>query len=119
MKNKDKKTPKKITKNLKTKKTSFSIGYLLLFLVVLYVIQMFLTPKAGEITYSQFREYLSEGKIVDCTVGEKVIKGHYESAISEQNKPVAFITVPVQDIELVNELEDKNVKFKGEVENNF
>jgi len=64
MKNKDKKTPKKITKNLKSKKTSFSIGYLLLFLVVLYVIQMFLTPKAGEITYSQFREYLSEGK--DC-----------------------------------------------------
>ena len=119
MKNKDKKTPKKITKNLKSKKTSFSIGYLLLFLVVLYVIQMFLTPKAGEITYSQFREYLSEGKIVDCTVGEKVIKGQYESAISEQNKPVAFITVPVQDIELVNELEDKNVKFKGEVENNF
>jgi len=119
MKKKDKKTPKKITKNLKSKKTSFSIGYLLLFLVVLYVIQMFLTPKAGEITYSQFREYLSEGKIVDCTVGEKVIKGHYESAVSEQNKPVAFITVPVQDIELVNELEDKNVKFKGEVENNF
>jgi cell division protease FtsH len=119
MKNKDKKTPKKISKKLKSKKTSFSIGYLLLFLVVLYVIQMFLAPKAGEITYSQFREYLSEGKIVDCTVGEKVIKGHYESATSEQNKPVAFITVPVQDIELVNELEDKNVEFKGEVENNF
>ena len=78
-----------------------------------------MSPKAGEITYSQFREYLSAVKIVDCTVGEKVIKGHYESMTSEKNKPVAFITVPVQDIELVNELEEKNVVFKGEVENNF
>ena len=113
MKNTEKKTPRKMPKNLKTKKTGFSIGYLLLFLVVLYIIQMFLSPKAGEITYSQFREYLSAGKIVDCTVGEKVIKGHYESATSENNKPVAFITVPIQDIELVNELEEKNVDVQG------
>ena len=119
MKNTGKKSPEKQSKNSKSKKTSFSIGYLLLFLVVLYVIQMFMSPKAGEITYSQFREYLSKGKIVDCSVGEKVIKGHYESSTSENNKPVAFVTVPVQNLELVSELEAKNVKFKGEVENNF
>ncbi len=119
MKNTSKKSPEKQSKNSKTKKTSFSIGYLLLFLVALYIIQMFMSPKAGELTYSQFREYLSNGKIVDCTIGEKVIKGHYESPISENNKPVAFVTVPVQNLELVSELEAKNVKFKGEVENNF
>ena len=119
MKNTNKKSPEKQSKNSKTKKTSFSIGYLLLFLVALYIIQMFMSPKAGELTYSQFREYLSNGKIVDCTIGEKVIKGHYESPISENNKPVAFVTVPVQNLELVSELEAKNVKFKGEVENNF
>jgi cell division protease FtsH len=119
MKNTGKKSPEKQSKNSKSKKTSFSIGYLLLFLVVLYVIQMFMSPKAGEITYSQFREYLSKGKIVDCSVGEKVIKGHYASSTSENNKPVAFVTVPVQNLELVSELEAKNVEFKGEVENNF
>ncbi|GAX62357.1 membrane protease FtsH catalytic subunit [Candidatus Scalindua japonica] len=119
MRDTDKKPPKKKSKNLKTKKTGFSIGYLLLFLVVLYIIQMFLTPKASEISYSQFREYLTAGKIVDCTVGEKVIKGHYESAISDKERPIAFVTVPIKDIELVNELEKKNVEFKGEVENNF
>ena len=42
-----------------------------------------------------------------------------KNASSGKNKPVAFVTVPVQDLELVNELEAKNVKFKGEVENNF
>ena len=119
MKKSDKKPPGNLSKNSKTKKTGFSIGYLLLFLVVLYIIQMFMSPKAGEITYSQFREYVSEGKIVDCSIGEKIIRGHYEDPSSGNNKPVAFVTVPVQDIELVNELEAKNVQFKGEVENNF
>ena len=119
MKKTDKKSPGKLSKNSKTKKTGFSIGYLLLFLVVLYIIQMFMSPKAGEITYSQFREYVSEGRIVDCSIGEKIIRGHYENPSSGNNKPVAFVTVPVQDIELVNELEAKNVQFKGEVENNF
>jgi len=119
MKKTDKKSPGKLSNNLKSKKTGFSIGYLLLFLVVLYIIQMFMSPKAGEIPYSQFRTYLSEGKIVDCSVGEKIIRGHYDSTSSGKDKPIAFITVPVQDAELVNELEAKNVKFKGEVENNF
>ncbi|MGR3173544.1 MAG: ATP-dependent zinc metalloprotease FtsH [Candidatus Scalindua sp.] len=119
MKKTDKKSPGKLSKNLKSKKTGFSIGYLLLFLVVLYIIQMFMSPKAGEISYSQFRTYLSEGKIIDCSVGEKIIRGHYDSTLSGKNKPVAFVTVPVQDLELVNELEAKNVEFKGEVENNF
>jgi len=118
MKKTNKKSSGKLTNNLKSKKTGFSIGYLLLFLVVLYIIQMFMSPKAGEIPYSQFRTYLSEGKIVDCSVGEKIIRGHYEGAAGK-NKPVAFVTVPVQDLKLVNELEAKNVKFKGEVENNF
>jgi cell division protease FtsH len=119
MKRTDKKSPGKLSKNLKSKKTGFSIGYLLLFLVVLYIIQMFMSPKAGEIPYSQFRTYLSEGKIIDCSVGEKIIRGHYDSTSSGKNKPVAFVTVPVQDLELVNELEAKDVEFKGEVENNF
>ncbi|MBS1257618.1 MAG: ATP-dependent zinc metalloprotease FtsH [Candidatus Scalindua arabica] len=119
MKKTDKKSPGKLSKNSKTKKTGFSIGYLLLFLVVLYIIQMFMSPKAGEIPYSQFRTYLSEGKIIDCSVGEKIIRGHYDSTSSGKDKPVAFVTVPVHDPELVNELEAKNVKFKGEVENNF
>ncbi len=119
MRKTNKKPSGKLSKNLKSKKTGFSIGYLLLFLVALYVIQMFMSPKAGEIPYSQFREYLAEGKIIDCTVGERIIKGHYESSPAGKGNPVAFLTVPVKDPELVSELEVQNVKYKGEVENNF
>ncbi len=118
MKKINKKSPKKTPKNIRSRKTTFSIGYLLLFLVVLYIIQMFMSPKAEEISYSQFRIYLSEGKIVDCSVGEKVIRGHYKKTSAPKDK-TPFMTIPVQDPKLVNELEKQNVDFKGAVETNF
>ena len=120
MKNINKKQQRKTSKSGNTKKASFSIGYLLLFLVVLYVIQMVMSPKADEIPYSQFRKFLSEGKIADCSVGEKIIKGHYfKESSSEKSEPIPFMTVPIQDTKLVNELENQNIKFKGEYENPF
>ena len=110
----------KKTKNT-AKKTPFSIGYILIFLAVMYVVQMFLSPKAEEISYSQFRLYLKNGYISDCTVGSNLIRGHYKkvSAEGDKEEKVAFATVPIQDMELVNELESQKVRFKGAVENNF
>lgn len=110
----------KKTKN-KAKKTPFSIGYILIFLAVMYIVQMFLSPKSEEISYSQFRLYLKNGYIADCTVGSNLIRGHYKKVSAEGDKEenVAFATVPIQDMELVNELESQKVKFKGAVENNF
>jgi len=105
----------------KAKKTPFSIGYILIFLAVMYVVQMFLSPKAEELSYSQFRLYLKNGYISDCTVGSNLIRGHYKkvSAEGDKEEKVAFATVPIQDMELVNELESQKVRFKGAVENNF
>ena len=110
----------KKTKNT-SKKTPFSIGYILIFLAVMYIVQMFLSPKSEEISYSQFRLYLKNGYIADCTVGSNLIHGHYKkvSAEGDKEETVAFATVPIQDMELVNELESQKVRFKGAVENNF
>ncbi|MBI2470138.1 MAG: ATP-dependent metallopeptidase FtsH/Yme1/Tma family protein [Planctomycetes bacterium] len=110
----------KKTKNT-AKKTPFSIGYILIFLAVMYVVQMFLSPKAEELSYSQFRLYLKNGYISDCTVGQNLIRGHYKKVSAEGDKEenVAFITVPIQDTALVNEFESQKVRFKGAVENNF
>jgi len=110
----------KKTKNT-SKKTPFSIGYILIFLAVMYIVQMFLSPKSEEISYSQFRLYLKNGYIADCTVGSNLIRGHYKKVAAEGDKEenVAFATVPIQDMELVNELESQKVRFKGAVENNF
>ncbi len=105
----------------KTRKPPFSIGYILLFLAVMYIVQMFLSPKAEEISYSQFRLYLKDGYITDCTVSPNLIRGHYKKSILDNGKEekIAFVTVPIQDMELVNDLESQKVKFKGAVENNF
>ncbi|MDG6004898.1 cell division protein FtsH [Candidatus Brocadia sapporoensis] len=110
-----------MNKKNKPKKSRFSIGYIFLFLAVVYVIQMFLSPKAEEISYSQFRLYLKNGYISDCTVGQNIIRGHYKklSAVGDKEEKIAFVTVPVQDAELVNELELQKVRFKGAAENNF
>ena len=110
----------KKTKNT-SKKTPFSIGYILIFLAVMYIVQLFLSPKSEEISYSQFRLYLKNGYIADCTVGSNLIRGHYKkvSAEGDKEETVAFATVPIQDMELVNELESQKVRFKGAVENNF
>ena len=110
----------KKTKNT-SKKTPFSIGYILIFLAVMYIVQMFLSPKSEEISYSQFRLYLKNGYIADCTVGSNLIRGHYKkvSAEGDKEEKVAFATVPIHDMELVNELESQKVRFKGAVENNF
>ncbi|OOP56875.1 MAG: cell division protein FtsH [Candidatus Brocadia carolinensis] len=104
-----------------SRKSRFSIGYIFLFLAVMYVAQMFLSPKAEEISYSQFRLYLKNGYISDCTVGQNLIRGHYKklSAEGDKEEKIAFVTVPVQDAELVNELETQKVRFKGATENNF
>ncbi len=108
-------------KNKTKAKKPFSIGYILLFLAVMYMVQMFLYPKAEEISYSQFRLYLKNGYISDCTVSPNLLHGHYKklSAEGDKEEKVSFITVPIQDAELVNELESQKVRFRGAVENNF
>ncbi|MFO0795782.1 MAG: ATP-dependent zinc metalloprotease FtsH [Candidatus Brocadiaceae bacterium] len=110
-----------MVKKNKPKKSRFSILYILIFLAVLYILQMFLSPRAEEISYSQFRLYLKNGLISDCTVGADLIRGHYKKVSQEgsREETAAFVTVPIQDMTLVNELELQKVRFKGAVESNF
>jgi len=112
---------KKNKKPNDSKKRSFSFGYILLFFAIVYLLQMFLAPTAQEISYSQFRTYLKNGYIIDCTVGENTIRGHYKDLSGESGKQgkISFFTVPIHDQELVKQLESENVRFKGAVENNF
>ena len=112
---------KKPQKKLKPNKTTFSIGYLFLFLLVMYALQMMVSPRAEEVTYTQFKEYLKNGDIVDVTVSPDLIRGHYRKPAAEGVgvEEGAFATVSVQDTKLVEELEARHISFKGETENTF
>ncbi|MEE9514487.1 MAG: ATP-dependent zinc metalloprotease FtsH [Candidatus Brocadiales bacterium] len=112
-----KKKPKKKQKS----KATFSIGYLILFLLIMYALQVMVTPKSEEVTYTQFKEYLKNGEIVDCSVGQTYIRGRYRRPAQEGEgwEEVPFVTVSVHDPKLVDELEASNITFRGEAENNF
>ncbi|MGR3220989.1 MAG: ATP-dependent zinc metalloprotease FtsH [Candidatus Anammoxibacter sp.] len=119
-KNKRKRSTNKNANNPR-RKTTFSIGYLLLFLVVMYVVQIFISPRANEIPYSEFRDLLNQGVISDCSVGENLIRGHYKKISSADGLEgeVAFVTVSVEDPKLIEELGNRGVNYKGATENNF
>lgn len=120
--NAPKRNPNNTSKNKKSsKKTTFSIGYLLLFLVIMYIAQLFISPRSNEIPYSQFRDLLRQGSITECSVGANIIRGNYTAAsqVTGQEEVIAFVTVPINDPKLLEDLEDQNVNYKGEIENNF
>ncbi|MDR4509575.1 MAG: ATP-dependent zinc metalloprotease FtsH [Candidatus Brocadiaceae bacterium] len=82
---------------------------------------MFLAPKSEEISFGQFRQYLKNGYISDCTVSPDIIRGHYKkfSGDTDQEGRTAFFTIPILDKALVEDLEIQNVQFRGAKQNNF
>src|SRR5262249_8788729 len=95
------------------------ILWLLIFSGVLFFVQSL--RKAGtaenEIPYSQFKHELSEGKVSEVRVREDVIRGRIKT---EDGKLQNFRTIPMQDPNLVSDLEKARVeKFAGEQERNW
>jgi len=87
----------------------------------MYVAQLFISPRANEIPYSKFRALLREGVVTECSVGANIIRGSYKqiSPVDGLEEAYGFVTVPVNDPKLLEDLEEKGVNYKGEIENNF
>ncbi len=114
----------------------FSIGYFLIALILLFLLQTYLAaPQVETIDYSKFKALVKQGLISNVVVGEKSIHGEikpdgvkdalppdrlkvWESAI-QNKKSVPFVTVRVEDPELVPDLERAGISFKGEVVNDW
>ena len=115
----------------------FSIGYFFIALILLFLLQTYLAaPQVETIDYSKFKGLVKKGLITDLTVGEKTIHGEikpegakevlaperlkaWESVIKDGKKGVPFVTVRVEDSELVPDLERAGISFKGEVVNEW
>jgi len=104
----------------------FSISYVLIGMVVLWLFQEFiLTPmlvqQAVELPYSEFRRKLAAGEIVSVTIGETDIVGRMRSPAPAGQNPdpnartetVPFDTVILSggDPQLVEELQKAGVKY--------
>ena len=106
--------PKKKKTGKIPKRTSFTIGYIIITFLVLSTIQQFLFRGVVQtIGYGEFKQHLQDGKIKDIAIEAQTISGRYDNNGSQQ----FFTTVRVEDPELVNELDDRNIDYAGKLPN--
>jgi cell division protease FtsH len=96
-------------------KTRFSIWYALAaILLFAYLQQYFFYAKVETIPYSQFKQYIAEGKVVKLTIGPENINGTLAGTPGQE-----FTTVRVNDPGLVKELDERKIRYSGRYENKF
>ncbi|MFZ2444789.1 MAG: ATP-dependent zinc metalloprotease FtsH [Syntrophobacteraceae bacterium] len=97
-------------------KVRFSIWYFIAAMLLFAWFQGFMGGERSEkISYSDFKQWAREGKVENLVVGPEQITGNVKG---EEGKPArAFITVRIEDPELVAQLEQKGIKFSGYAEN--
>ncbi len=103
-------------------KTSFSIVYIFIAFLIFLLLQNWMTPNIENVSYSQFKNYISDGKINSVVVSSKFLKG-YEKSESGTKEPLfpkkVYVTPRVDDKDLVSFLEKNNTEIIAENENTF
>ncbi len=91
------------------------LWFMLIFFFLFLATQIFLAPKVNEITYSEFKNALTSGRVEEVSISGSTIKGLMKpDAQNMEKKP--FMTLRVEDKDLVSELSAKGIKYKGEIE---
>src|SRR5687768_12249083 len=72
----------------------------------------FLAPAGRQISYSDFKNMVRGGQVAEVQVGDTIIQGTLKKA---ENGGTAFTTTRVDDPKLVEELDEANIKYSGEV----
>jgi cell division protease FtsH len=77
----------------------------------------YLTPGGRQIPYSEFKTFVRGGQVAEVTIGEQTIHGTLKSPAGggEGKQDQQFTTTRVDDPKLAEELEQKGVKFTGEI----
>ena len=98
-------------------RASFALWYFVLVFILLIALQhYFLSKNVQTIPYSQFKHELSAGHISKLTIGTDTING----TLSAKGKnPEDFVTIRVEDPDLVKELDQKNVDYSGRYESTW
>src|SRR3990172_4524690 len=114
----------------------FSLVYLVIAVLALSLIQSWLfLPQPAEIPYSQFLQWIREGKVVRVSVGEREIRGvvkegtlpveppgaggRLRQLVVGQSSPVLIVTTRIPGVEesaLLRDLEAHKVEFAGRIE---
>jgi cell division protease FtsH len=97
------------------KKIRFSIWYILFALWILILINtFFIAPqKTEEISYSQFKDLLADDRVEEVTIKEDKIRGKAFMVDEKGGGIKEFVTIRVEDPDLVTELRQHGVTFSG------
>jgi cell division protease FtsH len=100
------------------KKTHFNAWYIVIAVGGMLVLQAILqqAQQTEPLPYSQFRQYLEQGKIDDLLITETRITGKIKSPA--EGEPSGFVTTRV-DPAFAQELEKHGVTFRGGSDQNF
>jgi len=99
-------------------KAHFSIWYfVIVFLLITLVQNYFLAPKVETLTYSAFKQYAAEKQLGKITIGPQTITGVIKG--KEGLKEREFMTVRVDDPNLVKDLEDNKIDYSGVYQSAF
>lgn len=94
---------------------NFLIWYILITLIFFYFFQSSVQTRRIEIPYSQFMEYLQNDQVDTCVVTEKSISGILKIKDPKTGKPMHFITVPLLNNDLADQLNKHGVKYSVKV----
>ena len=96
----------------------FTIGYLIGLLVLFWLFQQFilapLLSNAIEIPYSEFKQKLAAGQIVNATIGESAIVGEMKNPqpnATPATVPFEAVIQPGSDSQLVEQLQQAGVEY--------
>jgi cell division protease FtsH len=100
------------------KQTNFNAWYVIAAVIGLLIIQALWhqASMTEPITYSQFKNYLEQGRIDDLTITETRIVGQIKDA--GPNEPSRFVTTRVEP-DFAEQLEQYGVTFRGGTDANF
>jgi cell division protease FtsH len=103
-------------KNKENKTRNFTYLYFVVVLIVLGLLNGYFFSK-GEvktIQYSEFKELVTKGKVANVSIDKETIQG---DITLEDGKKAKFLTVKVEDPDLIKDLQKNNIKYTGRSEN--
>ena len=105
-------------KNALPPKTHFSIWYFLIaFLLFTYLQQYYFSSKVETIPYSQFKQALVEDNVTKLIIGPEKVSGTLKG--KDKKPDQQFVTVRVDDPNLVKELDEHKVNYSGLYDSKF
>ncbi len=97
------------------KKTQLSIAYAILTVLLLLSLQNYFSTQVENVPYSQFRQWVQDGQVPRCTFVGEFIQGRVLIGGDEGS----FRTVAIDDPELLSLLEENQVEYTRESDNNW